>query len=194
MSRDPSWHQLVPDFPFDDANNPWFIDFGNMCEIQGSWMKDGKRIDPLPKIDGLSPRGDTYCCDYMLSENGWPLFSDAAALMFTEMFPGSVQFIPFRFRPRYSKQWVTGYNIGQILHVVDAIDRKRTQCANNWIMRPNGTYDVRYPVWIQRKRVNHLPVFRLKGEPIQIWVSDDLRKEVARRGLTGFRFAEAFVG
>lgn len=193
MTRVQKYFQLVPNFPYDDGDNPWFIDFGKLYAIQGSWMKNGQIIDPLPKIDALCPRGAVHCRDYMLSLNGWSLFSDAAAQMFDEVFPGSIQFVPFRFRPRYSKEWHSGYSIGQVLHIVDAIDRTRTECADNWQPRANGSLQVRHPIWIMGTRIAGLPVFRLRGSNVQLWVNDRVRDEVAKRKLTGFRYAKAYV-
>lgn len=72
-------YELGPDFPMIGKGRhrrEWFVRFA-IHEICGSWMKDGVRIpEPFPEIVGQGEPGPITVPDYLVSLNGWSLFSE----------------------------------------------------------------------------------------------------------------------
>ena len=189
--------RLIPAFPLLKNGNDWFVRFN--CEhIQGSWMCDGQVIKlPVRGLKGTGPAvtEPVTLPDYMLSFNGWSLFSTRFQAVIAEAYPGAMQFVPFKLVTPKSVRRAGEYAIGQALHIVDGIDKERTQCySGKWERKENGTYGVMHnTLWISRRAVADYPIFRLDGCFVQLWVREDFRELVESRGITGCRFWPAKV-
>jgi hypothetical protein len=195
MIRNHHIFQMIPGFPMLPDGNAWFIDFRqrnglHIVSIDGSWLGDGKLISNWDgSLVGTAPPGRVHTMDYMMAFNGWPLFSAAMQEFLNREAPGAIQFLPFSYRPKRSRQVHTGFAIGQLLHVVPAIDFQHANFAHrDRIQRPNGTYEITYPYWFLREVAQQYPIFRAVGMQSQIFVRDDLKAAIEASGLTGCRF------
>lgn len=190
--------KLIPDFPMIGKGRhrrEWFVRF-TIHQIGGSWMADGKRIPtPFPEIVGQGEPGPITVPDYLFSINGWSLFSERFRDLIEAAFPGTIQFIPFKLIADDSVIRAGDYFIGQLLHVIDALDFDRTATMTDWARRENGTYDIDLfkPIYILERKVYDLPIFRLDGAQTFIWVGDEFRQLVIDNGITGCRFQPAHV-
>ncbi len=190
--------EMDPDFPMIGKGRHrrgWFVRFA-IYQINGSWMADGKRIpEPFPEIVGEGETGPVTVPDYMLSLNGWSLFSERFKTVIEAEFPNAMQFIPFHLKADASVIRSGEFFIGQVLQVVDALDFERTTPVHDWTRRENGTYAVDYsrPVYIIERLIRHCPVFRLDGAPSTVWVGAAFRQLVQDNGITGCRFRQAHV-
>lgn len=178
--------RLLPDFPLKETNCPWFIDFG----IEHEWATEnftcGNRILNWHGLEGTCSDGLDLSLDFMLSLNGWPLFSKKFQDLLDNHFPGSVQFLPVSFGSHFFRNNDTA--IGQILHLVDAVDRNHTNVDNDdWTPRPNGTYRVHYPIHLRKSEALKFPIFRVPEAPVGIYIRNDLFELIQENQITGAR-------
>jgi len=179
--------KLLPDFPTDEKNHPWFIKFFPSSDCASQHFCDGERLHNWKKMIGKCPEGPDRSRDFMLSLNGFPLFSKRFQEMFEASFPDSIQFLPVSYGSSSFQNHDTF--IGQILNSVNALDREHSKVDNDdWTPRENGTYAVQYPVHLLRDVAAKYPIFRIPESPVHIFVRQDLRELIIQNNLTGFRF------
>jgi len=158
--------------------------------FNGWWM-----VECLPVIGW---RGDvlaTYSPDdalavsFGLSDNGWPVFSPRMRDFLDDAAPGLVQFLPFRLQRRDGSGEAFGYCVGQILRLVDCLDRKRTRVRKNWQpINERGDFGAYRPFVLDRSLAENERLFRLKGNRRSIVVRDDLKTAIEQAGFDGQRF------
>jgi hypothetical protein len=185
-----SWvAELLPAFPLDDKSDPWFVDFviDDDSKWAGESFTSGESIEDWEGLIGTCPDGPPCFVDFMLSLNGWPLFSKRFSKLITDHFPGSVQFLPITVQ---TKTFVNDdFAIGVILNLVDAVDRSHTKVDNDdWTPRLNGTYRVQYPIHLKLPNALRFPVFRVPESPIEIFIRNDFCEMIEEHKITGVRF------
>ena len=196
MNKQSDVYELVPDFPFSEDGEPWFIEIGSKYYSIGIRPWIGRRavtIADCPLVSKCSP-GPVCARDYMLSLDGFPLFSDAMMQMIDRLDPGAMDWLPIVFHRPRSRERIAGYSIGATNHTIDAIDRDRTRVSqDDWTPRDNGTLRVLYPIWIRGDLIPDCCIFRLSGSPSELWVTEQFKQAVEESGLTGCRFRKAHI-
>jgi hypothetical protein len=118
----------------------------------------------------------------------WPAVSERLKCLFEDRYPNCVQFLPFTLVAASNECPIEGANmyLGNVLSVVDCIDRRRTKVRNDdWAPRPNGTYQVRRPIWLKRSKVLAHPLFLIEGVATEIIARQDLCDEIQAGGFLG---------
>lgn len=178
---------LVPDFPTDEKRYPWFIKFHPTSEWAAEHYCNGNWLFNWKPMIGECPEGPDRSRDYMLSLNGFPLFSQKFRALMEAKFPESMQFLPVSYGSSMFQNHDTF--IGQILHSVSALDRQHSKVDfDDWTPRDNGTYGLQYPFHLKRDIASNYPIFRIPEDPVHIFVRQDLRELIEQHKLTGFRF------
>lgn len=102
---------------------------------------------------------------------------------------GLVQYLPFRLRRPDGTGNVQGYFVGQILRLVDCLDRERTEVRLNWEpVNEFGDFDTYRPLVIKESMLGNERLFRLKGASRTIVMREDLKDAMAIAGFAGHRF------
>lgn len=192
--------QLLPICPRDHLGNYWMLEFPSN-NWKGHWFKDGRYVEGWFEVAMRStcPEGEDRAADYMLCLNGLPIFSRRFGESFEKRFPGAIQFLPFVYGPPSGAFEKRTHCIGQVLHVIDCIDRENALISimgGKIVHRDHSLIEredarVGYPVVIRRDAAINYPVFRTKFSPVQIYVRSDVRQFIEENGFTGFRFDES---
>lgn len=186
--------ELLPDFPLDSGGRPWFISFGHQTSVRGFWFVEGIRIPNWDEseVRGSCPDGEDLGRDFMLAENGWPLFSESLRLLIEGSFPNAVQFLPFAYSSRTPP--VRRMFIGQVLALVDGLNREHTKVDNDdWTPRANGTFRVQYPMVLNPRVVCGFPIMHILGNPRPIYVRDDVKRLIEQSNCSGMRFKSVML-
>lgn len=159
-------------------------------EFNGFWMVEGK-----PVIGWTDYMIAVYMCaatprfEFGMALNSWPIFSPAMQALMERLTPGVIQFLPFRFQRLNGKDQVAGYCVGQILRVVDCLDRHRTQVDNNWQpINSYGDFGVLRPFVLSRSLIGDEKLFRIQGNCGRIVIREDVRHAIESAGFGGQRF------
>lgn len=171
----------------DDKKRPWFIRFHPKGKWASQGFRNGDRLFDWTPMIGECPEGIDRSRDYMLSINGFPLFSKRFQQMIQTNFPESMQFLPVSFGSSVFQNNETF--IGQILYSIDALDREHSKVDfDDWTPNDNGTYGLQYPIHLKREIALKYPIFRIPENPVHIFVRHDLRDLILHNKLTGIRF------
>ena len=124
-----------------------------------------------------------------MADTAWPVFSPGMRALMERLVPGVVQFLPFRFqRPDGSGQ-VVGYSVGQILKLVDCLDRSRTKVRKNWEpINERGDFDTLPPLVLKQSLIGAERLFRIKGDCRTIVIREDLKRSIEDAGFASQRF------
>lgn len=159
-------------------------------EFNGFWMVEGK-----PVIGWTDYMIAVYMCaatprfEFGMALNSWPIFSPAMQALMERLTPGVIQFLPFRFQRLNGKDQVAGYCVGQILRVVDCLDRQRTSVRNNWEpINAGGDFGVMRPFALSRSGIGDEKLFRIQGKRGTIVIREDVRHAIESAGFSGQRF------
>ncbi len=172
-------YQLLPKFAI-VKNAIWTIDFPMLASVNGFWFVEGT-IVPEWDIDlvfGICPEGRDHSVDFMLGTNGWPLFSNRARNIIEKRIPNAIQFLPLRYSPP-SRSFTNEFNIGQVLNVVDALERAENTVAYGQFV---------FPLRLKTSVVMKYPIFRVKDSCVQIFVRDDVKQIFEEELITGAKF------
>ena len=186
--------ELLPDFPTDSNGSPWFISFGNQASVRGFWFVEGIQIPDWDEneLKGSCPNGKNLSRDFMLAENGWPLFSSKLRSLIQDSFPNIIQFLPFKYASLNTP--VQRMYIGQLLVLVDGIDRENTKVDDDdWTPRANGTFRVQHPIVLKSRVVCDFPIMHVIGNPRPIYVRDDLKRLIEESDCSGARFRSVML-
>jgi hypothetical protein len=186
--------ELLPDFPTDSSGGPWFISFGHQTSVRGFWFVEGFRIPDWDEreLTGSCPNGEDRSRDFMLAENGWPLFSDKLRSLIEYSFPNLIQFLPFTYASLNTP--IKRMYIGQLLTLVDALDREHTKVDDDdWTPRANGTFRVQHPIVLKYRVVCEFPIMHVLGNPRPIYVRDDLKTLIEETNCSGVRFKSVML-
>jgi hypothetical protein len=106
-----------------------------------------------------------------------------------EIVPDVIQFLPFRFqRPDGSGQ-VVGYCVGQILSLIDCLDRAKTKVRKNWEpINAFGDFSTYRPLILSRALIGDGRLFRINGDCGTIVIREDLKDAIEREGFKHQRF------
>ena len=127
--------------------------------------------------------------DFGLTCNGWPVFSPRMQSLIEDKAPGLVEFLPFRFQRPDGTGQVTGYCVGQILKLVDCLDRSRTKVRDNWEpLNSWGDFGTLRPFFLTRSLIGNEMLFRIKGKCGSIIIREDLKSIIENGGVGVQRF------
>jgi len=119
----------------------------------------------------------------------WPIFSPAMHRLMDGLVPGLIQFLPFRFQRPDGTGQVAGHFVGQILCIVDCLDRAKTKVRSNWNpINEWGDFNTYRPLVVSRTLIGDKRLFRIKGNCLSIVIREDLKDEIEHAGFTGQRF------
>lgn len=140
------------------------------------WMVEGN-----PVIGWDENLTATYSCnnspdfDFGLADNGWPVFSQRMRSVIEQYSSQLVQFLPFRLVYGINSKNASGYFVGQILKLVDCLDRVNTKVRNTWLpINEWGDYGTIHPIVIDNSKIKDVPIFRIYGKCITIVVREDI--------------------
>jgi hypothetical protein len=103
--------------------------------------------------------------------------------------PGLIQFLPFRFQRPDGTGQVADYCVGQILNLLDCLDRARTKVRKNWEpINDIGDFDTYRPLVLSRSLIGDERLFRIKGNCRSIVIREDLKDAIENAGFEGERF------
>jgi hypothetical protein len=159
-------------------------------DYQGWWMVEGR---PVPNWDenllatyhGESP----IEFDFGIADNSWVVFSSRMRRLLETTVPGLVQFLPFRLLVEDTGREVNSYCVGQILTLIDCLDRRRTRVRNNWKPINNwGDFGVYPPTVLNKALIGNANLFRIKGQCHSIVAREDLKEAIEQAGFKDQRF------
>lgn len=159
-------------------------------QFNGFWMVEGR-----PVIGWNEYMIAVYLCpetpvfEFGLSVDAWPVFSPRMRRLMEQVAPDLVQFLPFRFQRPDGTGQVVGYCVGQLLRLVDCLDRRRTKVRDDWKpINDSGDFAVYRPFVLSRALIGQEKLFRLKGMCGTIVIREDLRKAIEAAGFKDQRF------
>jgi hypothetical protein len=168
-----------------DAVEIRFPDF----QFNGFWMLEGK-----PVIGWNEYLIAVYLCtetpifNFGLAVPPWPMFSPQMRSLMENIASDLIQFLPFRFQRPDGTGQVTGYCVGQLLRLVDCLDRDRTKVRNNWEpINERGDFGTYRPIVLSRSLIGEESLFRIKGMCRSIVICEDLKKAIEDGGVKGQR-------
>jgi hypothetical protein len=117
--------------------------------------------------------------DLALGDNDWPVFSERLRRFLEKEVPGCIRFFPILLSHSDGSGEISGYCVGELLKVVDCIDRSQTISTNNWVLAGrNQSFQLQAPIILDPKPIGEERLFRVKGYSRPIVVTDDLKKAV----------------
>jgi len=159
-------------------------------DFNGWWMVEGTEVHGWDeRLIAVYPAEDPPTFDFTEAMNGWPVFSRELRDFLTGKARGVLQFLPFRLQREDGTGEVLGFSVGQVLRVIECLDRSRTKVANAWQpINPLGDYGTRGPLVLNRRLIGDQRIFRIKGDCLHIVIREDLRDGIDAAGFTGHRF------
>lgn len=159
-------------------------------QFNGFWMVEGSPVigwNEYMIAVYLCP--DTPVFHFGLAVDAWPVFSPGMRSLMETLVPGLIQFLPFRFQRPDGTGQVTGYCVGQILRLVDCLDRSRTKVRNNWEPINNlGDFGTLRPIVLSHSLMGNEMLFRIKGMCGSIVIREDLKNAIEDAGFKDQRF------
>lgn len=172
------------------TRDEFYIEFSRR-DYNGFWMVEGATVpDWNPNLIGNFTTNDFLAVDYSLALNSWPVFSQRLRELIEQIAAGAIQFLPFRLLDRFGNHEVTGYYVGQILEIVDCLDRSRTKVANDdWTpINKYGSLRIREPFVLNKNLAAGHHLFRLLGCRARIVVSAEFKHAVEMANMLGIGF------
>jgi hypothetical protein len=127
--------------------------------------------------------------DFGLAVPAWPIFSPRMRTFVESIAPRLIQFLPFRFQRPDGTGQVADYCVGQILKLVDCLDRAKTKVRNNWQpINDWGDFATYRPLVVSRVLIGEERLFRIKGKCGSIVIREDLKDAIENAGFKGQRF------
>ena len=159
-------------------------------QFNGFWMVEGEPVIGWNEyMIAVYLCADTPVFDFGLGVDGWPLFSPRMRNLMEDIAPGLIQYLPFRFQRPDGTGQVVGYYVGQMLRLVDCLDRVRTKVGNGWEPINNfGDFGTYRPFFISRHLTSDERLFRIRGNSQSIVIRQDLKQAIEEAGFRGQRF------
>ena len=164
-------------------------------QFNGFWFVEGSPVVGWAEfIIAVYLCDDIPRFDFGIARNGWPIFSERMRDFLNGQCPGLVQFLPFRLqRPDGSAQ--TGrYSVGQVLRLVDCLDKERTKIRESWApINEFGDFAVLRPLVLSSKIIGDHQLFRIKGHSGSVVIREDLKDAIEAAGFGLQRFDDIEV-
>ncbi|WP_442485495.1 imm11 family protein [Aeoliella sp. SH292] len=184
------WHGFPPEQP--EWGRPWNVEFDPPDVESMVKLRKGKELnDWNPRTQGKCPDA-SFSVDFTVaSGRSWPIFSPRMKRVMESICPGDIQYLPFCLvndpgKPKIANR--TMY-LGNVTTIVDCIDRVRTKVRNDdWTPRPNGTIQVRYPIWLKRSAMSGRRFFRVNGYFTPMIVREDIKEQIEAGDFRGVVF------
>lgn len=159
-------------------------------DFQGWWMVEGRPVTEWDCTLQASYHGvELKSFHFGLADNGWPVFSQEMRRCLEKAARGLIQFLPFRLLVEYDGREVTTFCVGQVLSLVDCLDRRRTKVRNNWNpINSWGDFGTCRPIVLNEQLIGDNKLFRIKGHCRSIVVRQDLKEAIEQAGFKGQRF------
>jgi len=159
-------------------------------DFNGWWMVEGTEVEGWDeRLIAVYPADEAPNFDFTEAMNSWPVFSSKMRGFLAKEAPGMIQFLPFRLQREDGTAEVLGFCVGQVLRVIDCLDRNRTKVANDWKpINEFGDYDTRGPLVLDRNLIGKERLFRIRGDCLHIVIREDLRDAIEGAGFAGHRF------
>lgn len=159
-------------------------------QFNGFWMVEGS-----PVIGWNEYLIAVYLCpqtpvfEFGLADNAWPIFSPGMRNLIEVIATGLIQFLPFRFQRPNGTDQVNSYYVGQVLTLVDCLDRKRTQVRKDWEpINEWGDFGTYRPFVLSRALIGDERLFRIRGNCRSIVIREDLKEAIENAGFCSQRF------
>jgi hypothetical protein len=159
-------------------------------DFEGWWMVEGRELPAWDSNLKAAYHGEVpISFHFGLADNGWPVFSREMRQFLEKAAPAMVQFLPFKLLVECVGKVVTGFCVGQVLRLLDSLDRERTKVRNNWQpINGWGDFGTLRPIVLKENVLADNKLFRIKGQCRSIVVRQDLKEAIERAGFTGQRF------
>jgi len=149
------------------------------------------------KIEKWSIRNHALCLkdgireDFILSTVLIPIHSARLKTFIEEIAPGEVQYLPLKIYKDGRKE-IEGYYIGNVLRIVDCVDKEQThQDSESKARLPgrSGKPGAKDSIVLDPALVGDAKIFRLKDWEFVLIVRDDVVKEIKKAGFSASRFS-----
>ena len=154
------------------------------------WMVEGQPVsDWQDSLTATYVWDDDLAFNFGLARNAWPVFSPELRSFFEDHKPGLIQFLPFQLQKPDGSSRVSGYSVGQILRLVDCLDRNRTQVEDDWEpVNSWGDFATLRPIVLSQPLIGDEVLFRIKGMCGSILIREDLKDLMENKAFKGQRF------
>lgn len=179
---------------YDYENDDKYIicDVGNIGDMDEYIVSNGDLISNWKdvKFEYNPIEGDIFS-DYVANIYRWLIISNRFQMETQKLISNSVQYLPIRILDSVNGNENSSYCVVNILDILDALDLN------------NSKYDVfeledekivsieKYA--LKKTKIQGHHIFRLKDDTIPIFVSEEIKKIVEEKALSGFAFVEVQV-
>lgn len=158
--------------------------------FHGWWFREGR---PVSQWDGnmqaVYHGEESVLFDFGIADNSWPVFSQRMRRFLEKRAPGLIQFLPFKLLLENNGTEVTTFSLGQVLVLLDCLDRVQTKVRNKWQPINNwGDFGTVPPIVLMEELIGDSQLFRIKGHCTWIIVREDLKEAIEQAGFLGQRF------
>lgn len=122
--------------------------------------------------------------DFLGNALGWPIFSKRVQEVFIGLGIKNVQFLPINIIRKNTKEVLPGYAVLNILDSVVALDWEHARYVED---RKNPEMPVILKLALRYEIIKDLDIFRLKEQPILIFVSGRIKSKLNEIEATGFK-------
>ncbi|MHC9543445.1 MAG: suppressor of fused domain protein [Vulcanimicrobiota bacterium] len=149
------------------------------------------------KIEKWNIRNHALCLkdgireDFVLSTVLVPIHSARLKTFIEEIAPGEVQYLPLKIY-KDGREEIEGYYIGNVLRIVDCVDREQMhQDSESKARLPgrSGKLNEKDSIVLNPALVGDAKIFRLKDWEYVLIVRDDVVKEIKKAGFSASRFS-----
>ena len=185
------YYKLIYDYENDDnyinCNVGDIVGMNEYITSNGMLIKDWNL--PIFRYDSIE---GNIMSDYVANVYRWLIVSDAFyTVVDNSALSMNIQYLPVKIIDTISNAETEMYKAANILDLVDALDLE------------NSKYDIfelddekiisveKYS--LKASAIQGLDVFRLKGDTIPVFVSEQMKKLIEENGLKGFAFLEVAV-
>lgn len=162
----------------------------NSCEMNGFDLRTlwrGKYIEQLPENIQLSYEKGNVLLDYIPNVLSWLIFSNKAIDLLNKINVSGIQYFSVEIFKRGHKEKPYPVNVVNVLESVVAMDWEKSDYVS-WEDDPKYIKFIRKIVLNSGASYRNLDMFRLEESKNYIIVSERVKEEVEKEGLSGFGF------
>jgi hypothetical protein len=172
------------------------IEFPDL-HVNSYWMVEGQAVESWnERIVGTFNGSRPPTFHFGIASNSWPIFSRRFQHFMDVVAPRSVQYLPFKLQCHNRADQIDAYSIGQLLTLIDCIDKTRTKVRTTWNpVNRFGDFDTFWPidVALRSELIGDASLFRVKGNCGSIIIRADLKSAIEDAGFGRQRFAPITV-
>jgi hypothetical protein len=134
---------------------------------------------------------DEFIADYALNDSSLFIISPKFNTLLSEFAPCNMQMLSVILKDQKSNLLIEGYVIANVLEIVDAINYEHST-YDVFDLDDDQVYSfVKYA--INRNEISGKHIFKLIGAEQPIFISEEVKDEIERQGITGCDFLEVKI-